>query len=48
MMQDPDTLKYLIDQNPMLKGMFNSNPSMKMILENPQLMKAVFSKRIVI
>jgi hypothetical protein len=46
MMQDPDTLRYLIDQNPMLKSMFASNPSMKMILDNPQLMKSVFSTKI--
>ena len=27
----------------MLKNMFNQNPSMKMILDNPQMMKAIFS-----
>lgn len=43
MMKDPDTIKYLIEENPMLKNMINQNPSMKMILQNPELMKAVFS-----
>lgn len=42
-MKDPETLKYLIEENPMLKNMVNQNPAMKMILSNPALMKSVFS-----
>ena len=42
-MQDPDTIRHLIEQNPMLKNMVKDNPAMKTILENPQLMKSLMS-----
>lgn len=48
LMQDPDTLRYLIDKDPMMKSMFKDNPMMKQLLDNPEMMKAVFSKFIAI
>lgn len=48
MLKDPDTLKYMIDENPMLRNMVNQNPSMKMMLQNPTLMKSMFSNSLLI
>ena len=35
MLNDPDTLRQMFDENPMLKNMIKDNPMMKMVLDNP-------------
>lgn len=32
MLEDPDTLRQLMNENPMLRNMINQNPSLKMIM----------------
>lgn len=43
LMNDPETMKQLLEDNPMFKNMIKDNPSLKMVLDNPALMKMVFS-----
>lgn len=35
MLKDPETIKYMIEENPMLRNMVRENPSMKVIFDNP-------------
>lgn len=43
MLKDPDTLRHMINENPMLSKMVRDNPMMKTVLENPALLKMVMS-----
>jgi len=43
MLNDPDTLRHLMNTDPMMQNMIKNNPGMKMVLENPALMKMIFS-----
>lgn len=44
MMSDPDTIKQLLEENPMFRNMMNQNPHMKMMLNNPAMLKMMMSK----
>ena len=43
MLNDPDTLRHLMNTDPMMQNMIKNNPGMRMVLENPALMKMIFS-----
>jgi len=44
MLDDPDTLRQLMNENPMMRNMLKDNPGLKTMMENPALMKMILSK----
>jgi len=43
MVNDPDTIKQLISNDPMMQNLMKNIPGMKMVLWNPVFLKMLFS-----